>query len=46
MKTLEQLKVRIFADGADKKDMLEVYRLQHVKGFTKKICHYSELALL
>ncbi len=34
MKALEQLKVRIFADGADKKDMLEVYRLPHVKGFT------------
>ncbi len=34
MKTLEQLKVRIFADGADKKEMMEVYRLPHVKGFT------------
>ena len=34
MKTLDQLKVRIFADGADKKGMLEVYRHPQVKGFT------------
>src|ERR1700730_1774066 len=34
MKTLDQLKVRIFADGADKKGMLEVYRHPHIKGFT------------
>ena len=34
MKTLDQLKVRIFADGADKNGMLEVYRRPHVKGFT------------
>ena len=34
MKTLDQLKVRIFADGADKNGMLEVYRHPHVKGFT------------
>jgi transaldolase len=34
MKTLDQLKVRIFADGADKNGMLEVYRHPHIKGFT------------
>ena len=34
MKNLDQLKVRIFADGADKKGMLEVYRHPHIKGFT------------
>jgi transaldolase len=34
MKTLDQLKVRIFADGADKKGMLEFYRKPYVKGFT------------
>lgn len=34
MKSLDQLKVRIFADGADKNGMLEVYRHPHVKGFT------------
>jgi transaldolase len=34
MKTLDQLKVRIFADGADKKDMLALYRYPYVKGFT------------
>ena len=34
MKSLDQLKVRIFADGADKAGMLDVYRHPHVKGFT------------
>ncbi len=34
MKPVDQLKVRLFADGADKKGMLEMYRLPHVKGFT------------
>jgi transaldolase len=34
MKTLSQLKVQIFADGADKAGMLEMYRLSHMKGFT------------
>ncbi len=34
MKSLEQLNVQIFADGADKEDMLKAYRLPHVKGFT------------
>jgi transaldolase len=34
MKTVDQLKVRIFADGADKKSMLEFYRHPHIKGFT------------
>jgi transaldolase len=34
MKTVDQLKVRIFADGADKTGMLEMYRKPFVKGFT------------
>lgn len=34
MKTLDQLKIRIFADGADKKGMLEFYHNRHIKGFT------------
>ena len=34
MKTVDQLKVRIFADGADKAGMLEMYKNPHVKGFT------------
>jgi transaldolase len=34
MKTVDQLKVRIFADGADKAGMLEMYRKPFVKGFT------------
>ena len=31
---LDRLNVRIFADGADKNGMLEVYHLPYVKGFT------------
>jgi transaldolase len=34
MKTLEQLKVKIFADGADLDGMLELYRNPHITGFT------------
>jgi transaldolase len=34
MKTLEQLKVKIFADGADLDGILELYRNPHIKGFT------------
>lgn len=34
MKTLEQLKVKIFADGADLKGMLELYENPNIKGFT------------
>lgn len=34
MKTLDQLTVRIFADGADKVGMLEMYRHPYIKGFT------------
>lgn len=34
MKAASELKVKIFADGADKKAMLELYRNPHVKGFT------------
>ncbi len=34
MKTVDQLKVKIFADGADKAGMLEMYRKPFVKGFT------------
>ena len=34
MKTVEQLKVKIFADGADKAGMLEMYEKPFVKGLT------------
>lgn len=34
MKTVKQLKVRIFADGADKAGMLEMYGKPFIKGFT------------
>ena len=34
MKTIDQLKVQLFADGADIQGMLEMYRLPYIKGFT------------
>ncbi len=34
MKTINDLKVKIFADGADKAGMLEMYKLPYIKGFT------------
>jgi transaldolase len=34
MPVLNDLKVKIFADGADLAGMLEMYRLPHIKGFT------------
>jgi len=34
MKTLDQLKVKIFADGADLDAILELYRNPHITGFT------------
>lgn len=34
MKTLEQLKVKIFADGADLNGILELYRNPYITGFT------------
>jgi len=34
MNAVERLKVQIFADGADKTGMLEMYKNPHVKGFT------------
>jgi transaldolase len=34
VKTLEQLKVKIFADGADKAGMLEMYAKPYIKGLT------------
>lgn len=34
MKKIEELKVKIFADGADKKGMLEMYERSYIKGFT------------
>lgn len=30
----ERLRVKVFADGADKEGMLEMYRLPYIKGFT------------
>jgi len=34
MKTLENLKVKIFADGSDKQGMLEMYNKSYIKGLT------------
>jgi transaldolase len=34
MKTLDQLKIKIFADGADLDGILELYRNPHITGFT------------
>jgi transaldolase len=34
MKRLEDLKVKIFADGADRAGMLQMYRQPYIKGFT------------
>ncbi len=34
MKTIEELKVKIFADGADKTGMLEMYAKPYIKGLT------------
>ncbi len=34
MKSVSDLRVQIFADGADKSSMLELYRQPHIKGFT------------
>ena len=34
MKTVEQLAVKIFADGADLAGMLEMYRKPFIRGFT------------
>jgi transaldolase len=34
MKSVSELRVQIFADGADKASMLELYRQPYIKGFT------------
>jgi len=34
MKKLPELQIKIFADGADKEGMLEMYRHPYIKGFT------------
>ena len=34
MKKLPELEIKIFADGADKEGMLEMYRQSYIKGFT------------
>src|SRR5580658_2682458 len=34
MKSVSELTVQIFADGADKASMLELYRQPYIKGFT------------
>jgi len=34
MKTINDLEIKLFADGADKGGMLEMYRQPHIKGFT------------
>jgi transaldolase len=53
MKSLSDLKIRIFADGADKQGMLEMYRNPLIKGFTTNptllrkagVADYQEFAL-
>lgn len=37
MKTVDQLNVKLFADGADKRGMLDMYALPFVKGFTTNL---------
>jgi len=34
MKSVSDLRIQIFADGADKASMLALYRQPHIKGFT------------
>ena len=34
MKTVEQLNIKIFADGADKEGMLDMYAKPYIKGLT------------
>ena len=34
MKSLSDLKIKIFADGADKATMLQMYAQPHIQGFT------------
>jgi transaldolase len=34
MKSVSELKIQVFADGADKASMLELYRQPYIKGFT------------
>ena len=36
MKSLNDLNVKIYADGADLKEMLEIYKNDYVKGFNNK----------
>jgi transaldolase len=53
MKSIEQLQIKIFADGADKKGILEMYQNPLIKGFTTNptlmrkagITDYQEFAL-
>ena len=52
-KIIDNLKIKIFADGANKKDMLELYERSYIKGLTTnptlmskaKIENYEEFAL-
>ena len=34
MKSVSDLRIQIFADGADKASILELYRQPYIKGFT------------
>jgi len=53
LKSIADLKTKIFADGADKKGMLEMYRNPFIKGFTTNptllrkagVSNYEEFAL-
>jgi transaldolase len=37
MKKIEELSIKIFADGADKKGILEMYKKPYIKGFTTNL---------
>lgn len=37
MKKIEELNIKIFADGADKKGILEMYKKTYIKGFTTNL---------
>ncbi len=45
MKSLSDLRVQIFADGADKASFLELYRQPHIKGFTTNPTHMRAMGI-
>jgi transaldolase len=45
VKSLSDLRVQIFADGADKASFLELYRQPHIKGFTTNPTHMRAMGV-